>query len=72
MCGTAGFEIAGRGVLFDIPVPARERKHFIEESLGIHPVSDVAGVVRASRLDGISFEEMWTAVRSLLAPAGAS
>jgi ADP-heptose:LPS heptosyltransferase len=32
---TVGFDVAGRGVLFDIPVPAREPKHSIEESLDI-------------------------------------
>lgn len=32
---SAGFDIGGRGVLFDIPVPALERKHFIEETLDI-------------------------------------
>ena len=39
----AGFDISGRGFLFNIRVPANERKHFIEEtadmlkSLGIQP-----------------------------------
>ncbi|MFB3816904.1 MAG: glycosyltransferase family 9 protein [Candidatus Methylomirabilales bacterium] len=32
---SVGFDIGGRGVLFDIPVPASEPKHFIEESLDI-------------------------------------
>ncbi|HSB82302.1 MAG TPA: glycosyltransferase family 9 protein [Candidatus Methylomirabilis sp.] len=32
---TAGFDIGGRGALFDVPVPARQRKHFVEETLDI-------------------------------------
>lgn len=32
---SVGFDIAGRGALFDVPVPARERKHFIDETLDI-------------------------------------
>ena len=32
---TAGFDIGGRGALFDCPVPARQRKHFVEETLDI-------------------------------------
>jgi ADP-heptose:LPS heptosyltransferase len=33
-CST-GFDIGGRGALFDIPVPAHERKHFIQETFDI-------------------------------------
>jgi ADP-heptose:LPS heptosyltransferase len=32
---TAGFDIGGRGALFDLPVPAREPKHFVEETFDI-------------------------------------
>ncbi len=32
---SAGFDIGGRGALFDVPVPARERKHFIEETFDV-------------------------------------
>ncbi|HWU39704.1 MAG TPA: glycosyltransferase family 9 protein, partial [Candidatus Acidoferrum sp.] len=32
---TVGFDVGGRGALFDIPVPVRGRKHFVEELLDI-------------------------------------
>ena len=32
---SVGFDIGGRGACFDIAVPARERKHFIEETFDI-------------------------------------
>jgi ADP-heptose:LPS heptosyltransferase len=32
---SVGFDIGGRGALFDVAVPAREKKHFIEETLDI-------------------------------------
>lgn len=32
---SVGFDVGGRGVLFDVAVPARERKHFIEETFDI-------------------------------------
>jgi ADP-heptose:LPS heptosyltransferase len=32
---SVGFDIGGRGALFDVPVPAEERKHFIDETLDI-------------------------------------
>ncbi len=32
---SVGFDFGGRGAFFDIPVPARERKHFIQETFDI-------------------------------------
>lgn len=32
---SVGFDLAGRGVLFDIAVPGFERKHFVDESLDL-------------------------------------
>ena len=32
---SVGFDIGGRGALFDVAVPVRERKHFIEETFDI-------------------------------------
>jgi ADP-heptose:LPS heptosyltransferase len=32
---SAGFDIGGRGALFDVPVPAHERKHFVEETFDV-------------------------------------